>query len=99
MTTLRKITASRSLIVRNAGSTRFYARAETADQHAMSQLTMRGRRLFTSTTVAIIIARWQELEHLEPQLILAVGPACHMQQLNRKTGKSEDLGPADAYGD
>lgn len=54
---------------------------------------------FHVNDVAVIIARWQELEHLEAQLLLAVGPACTTRQFNRKTGKSEDLGPADTYGD
>jgi hypothetical protein len=57
------------------------------------------RALFHVNDVAIIIARWRELEYLEHQLILAVGPACHTMQFNKKTRKSEDLGPADTYGD
>jgi hypothetical protein len=59
----------------------------------------REQALFHVNDVAIIIARWQELEHLEAQLMLAVGPACTTQQWNRKTGQFEDFGPADTYGD
>ena len=55
--------------------------------------------LFHVNDVAIIIARLRELEHLEHQLILAIGPACHEQRFNKKTGKFEDIGPADTYGD
>jgi hypothetical protein len=55
--------------------------------------------LFYVADIALIVARWRELEHLEDQLKLATGPACIEQRFNRKTGKLEDLGPADAYGD
>jgi hypothetical protein len=55
--------------------------------------------LFHVNDVALVVARWQELEHLEAQLKLATGPPCNEQRFNRKTGKFEDFGPSDDYGD
>jgi hypothetical protein len=55
--------------------------------------------LFHVNDIALIAARWGELEHLEARLKLATGPACTEQRFNKKTGKFEDLGPADGYGD
>jgi hypothetical protein len=55
--------------------------------------------LFRIDDVAIIWARWRELEHLEERLICAIGPACNTTRYNRKTRKLDDAGPADDYGD
>jgi hypothetical protein len=55
--------------------------------------------LFYVEDVALIAARLQELEHLERQIGYAVGPPCRISRFNKKTGKFEDLGLADDYGD
>lgn len=54
--------------------------------------------LFHVNDVAIILARLQELEHLEHQLLLAIGPACNTQQFNRKTGSSRTSVPRTLMG-
>lgn len=62
------------------------ARRESA-RASYDPISDEGQALFHVNDVPIITALWQELEHLEEQLILATGPACTTSRFNRKTGE------------
>ena len=43
--------------------------------------------------------RYKELAQLQEKLVHALGPPCTIRRFNKKTGKMEDKGLADDYGD
>jgi hypothetical protein len=49
--------------------------------------------------IAVIMIRYKELAQLQEKLVCAFGPPCTVRRLNKKTGKMEDKGLADDYGD
>jgi hypothetical protein len=55
--------------------------------------------VFHVNDVALLIARLSELEHWLNRFDLALGPPVRQQRFNRKTGKPEDMGNPDDFGD
>jgi hypothetical protein len=54
---------------------------------------------FHINDIAILTARLNELLRLEERLIQAIGPPSRASHFNKRTGKFEDFGPADDYGE
>lgn len=54
---------------------------------------------FHVNDVALLLARLSELEHWLDRFDLALGPPVREQRFNRKTGKLEDMGNPDDFGD
>jgi hypothetical protein len=55
--------------------------------------------LFHVNDIALLLARLSELEHWLKRFDLALGPPVREQRFNRKTGKFEDTGNPDNFGD